>query len=138
LVRPKGWVVSYEVREDFAKIAEENIRMAGLNDIVRVKNKDIYQGIDERELDLITLDLPQPELVLPHAQQALKPGGYLAAFTPCVEHLQRLYREFPKFNFTDIKTIECLVRDIEVCYNCTRPSTRMIAHTGYLTFARRA
>jgi len=138
LVRPNGWVVSYEVREDFAKIAEENIRMAGLNDIVRVKNKDIYQGIDERELDLITLDLPQPELVLPHAQQALKPGGYLAAFTPCVEHLQRLYREFPKFNFTDIKTIECLVRDIEASYNCTRPSTRMIAHTGYLTFARRA
>ncbi|MGC8816735.1 MAG: tRNA (adenine-N1)-methyltransferase [Candidatus Hadarchaeum sp.] len=137
LVRPTGWVISYEVREDFAKIAEENIRMAGLDDIVKVKNKDIYQSIDETGLDLITLDLPQPELVLPHAQQALKPGGYLAVFTPCVEHLQRLYREFGKFSFTNISTIECLVREIEVRANCTRPSTRMIAHTGYLTFARR-
>ncbi|MEM4201926.1 MAG: tRNA (adenine-N1)-methyltransferase [Candidatus Hadarchaeum sp.] len=137
LVKPNGWVISYEVREDFAKIAEENIKMAGLGDIVKVKNKDIYQGIDENELDLITLDLPQPELVLPHAQLALKPGGHLVAFTPCVEHLQRLYREFAKFSFININTIECLVREIEVKTNCTRPSTRMIAHTGYLTFARR-
>lgn len=137
LVRPNGWVVGYEVREDFAKIAEENIRTAGLGDIVRVKVKDIYQGIDERELDLITLDLPQPELALPHAQRSLKPGGHLAAFTPCVEHLQRLYREFLNLSFTNIRTIECIVRDMEVRENCTRPSTRMISHTGYLTFARR-
>ncbi|MGQ9788413.1 MAG: tRNA (adenine-N1)-methyltransferase [Candidatus Hadarchaeaceae archaeon] len=137
LVRPTGWVVSYEVREDFAKIAEENIRTAGLDNFVRIKNRDIYEGIDESELDLVTLDLPQPELVLPHAQQAIKPGGYLAAFTPCMEHLQRMYREFTKFNFADISTIECLVREMEVKANCTRPSTRMIAHTGYLTFARR-
>jgi len=137
LVRPNGWVVSYEVREDFAAIAEENIRTAGLNEFVKVKLKDIYEGIDERDLDLITLDLPQPERVLPHAQLALKPGGYLAAFTPCIEHLQRLYRDFPKFSFTNIRTIECIVRDLEVKDNCTRPSTRMIAHTGYLTFARR-
>ncbi|MFH1821507.1 MAG: tRNA (adenine-N1)-methyltransferase [Methanobacteriota archaeon] len=137
LVRPNGWVVSYEVREDFVKVAEENISMACLSDTVKVKLKDIYEGIDERDLDLVTLDLPQPERALPHAQQALKPGGHLAAFMPCVEQLQRLYNEFPKFSFTNIRTIECIVRDINVGDNCTRPSTRMIAHTGYLTFARR-
>lgn len=111
--------------------------MAGLNGIVAVKLKDIYEGIDENNVDLVTLDLPQPERVLPHAEQALKPGGHLATFAPCVEHLQRLYREFPKFSFTDFRTIECLVRELEVKPTCTRPSTHMIAHTGYLTFARR-
>lgn len=137
LVRPNGRVVSYEVREDFARVAEKNISMAGLGDIVTVKLKDIYEGIDEREVDLVTLDLPQPERVLPHAEQALKPGGHLVTFAPCVEHLQRLYRELPNYRFVHCKTIECLVREFEVKPSCTRPKTRMIAHTGYLTFARR-
>ena len=137
LVRPNGKVISYEVREDFAAIAEENVRMAGLEDIVKVKLKDIYEGIEERDVDLVTLDLPQPELALAHAEKALKIGGQLAAFTPCIEHLQRLYRDLPNFSFTNVRTIECIVRDMEVKPNCTRPSTRMIAHTGYLTFARR-
>ena len=137
IVRPNGRVVSYEVREDFARVAEENISMAGLGDIVRVKLKDIYEGIDENNVDLVTLDLPQPEHVLPHAERVLKPGGHFVTFAPCIEHVQRIYREFPKFSFTNIKTIECLVRELEVRPTCTRPSTRMIAHTGYLTFARR-
>jgi len=137
LVRPNGRVVSYEVRGDFAHVAEENIRMAGLSDIVMVKLNDIYEGIDERDVDLVTLDLPQPERVLPHAELALKPGGHLAVFSPCIEHIQRLYAELPKHRFTNYRTIECLVREFEVKPGATRPKTRMIAHTGYLTFARK-
>lgn len=137
LVRPDGRVVSYEVREDFVRVALENIEMAGLGDIVTVKLKDIYGGIDERDVDLVTLDLPQPEKVLQHAELALKPGGHLAVFSPCVEHIQRLYQELPGYRFMNARTIECLVRDFEVKPGATRPKTRMIAHTGYLTFARR-
>lgn len=137
LVRPNGHVVSYEVREDFARLAEENIRLAGLGDIVTVKLKDIYENIDERDIDLITLDLSQPERVLPHAEVALKPGGHLAVFSPCVEQIQRIYAELPRHQFVNCTTIECLVREFEVKPGATRPKTRMIAHTGYLTFARR-
>ncbi|MDI6819699.1 MAG: tRNA (adenine-N1)-methyltransferase [Candidatus Hodarchaeaceae archaeon] len=137
LVRPNGHVTSYEVREDFARLAEQNIREAGLSDIVRVKLKDIYEGIDERDIDLVTLDLAQPELALPHVELALKPGGHLAVFSPCIEHIQRLYQELPKYRFTNCRTIECLVREFEVRPGATRPRTRMVAHTGYLTFARR-
>jgi len=137
LVRPAGRVITYEVRDDFARVAEENIKMAGLSDIVTVKVKDIYDGIDEREVDLVTLDLPQPERVLPHAEQALKPGGHLAVFSPCIEHIQRLYVELRNRGFANCSTIECLVREFEVRPGATRPKTRMIAHTGYLTFARR-
>jgi len=137
LVRPGGRVVSYEVREDFAQVAEENIAMAGLGDVVKVKRKDIYEGIDEKDVDLVTLDLPQPERALAHVGKALKPGGHLAVFSPCVEHIQRLYAELSKYNFANHRTIECLVREFEVKPGATRPSTRMIAHTGYLTFARK-
>ncbi|KUO41656.1 MAG: tRNA methyltransferase [Hadesarchaea archaeon DG-33-1] len=137
LVRPNGRVISYEVREDFARVAEKNIRMAGLSDIVTVKLKDIYEGIDERDVDLVTLDLSQPERALPPAEPALKSGGYLAVFSPCIEHIQRLHAELPKYRFTNCRTIECLVREFEVKPGATRPKTRMIAHTGYLTFARK-
>ncbi len=137
LVRPDGRVVSYEIREDFAKVAEENVEMVGLKDIVKIKRRDIYEGIDESDVDLITLDLPRPEQVLPHAEKALKPGGFLVSFSPCIEHIQRLYRDLPRYEFRNYRTIECLVRDLEVTKTCTRPRTQMIAHTGYLTFARR-
>lgn len=137
LVKPNGRVVSYEVREDFKRVAEDNIQMAGLNAVVSVKLKDIYDGIDERDVDVVTLDLPQPEHVLPHAELALKPGGYLAVFSPCIEPVQRIYKELPKYRFINHRTIECLVREFEVKPGATRPSTRMIAHTGYLTFTRR-
>lgn len=137
IVRPDGRVYSYEVREDFIKIARENIEKVGLSDVIEVKKQDIYEGIDESELDLVALDLPSPERVLPHAENSLKPGGYLSAFTPCVEHIQRLYEELPNHKFQNYETIECLVRNFQVSKECTRPSTRMIAHTGYLTFARR-
>ncbi len=137
LVRPDGRVVSYEVRDDFAEVAEKNIETAGLAHIVEVKRKDIYEGIDEKNVDLVTLDLAQPERALVHVNKALKPGGHLAVFSPCVEHIQRLYPEIQKYHFTDCRTIECLVREFEVKPGATRPSTRMIAHTGYLTFARK-
>jgi tRNA (adenine57-N1/adenine58-N1)-methyltransferase len=118
-------------------VARENVEMVGLNDIITIKLKNIYEGIDESDVDLVSLDLPQPELVVHHAERALKVGGYLSAFTPCVEHLQRLYESLRNSSFRGFKTIECLVREMEVKKTCTRPSTRMIAHTGYLTFARR-
>lgn len=137
LVKPDGKVVSYEVRGDFAKIAEENVGAAGLSDVVEIKLKNIVEGIDERNVDLVTLDLSNPESAVPHAEKALKVGGYLAIFCPCVEHLHRIYPVLRSGRFREIKTIECLVREIEVKERCTRPKSRMIAHTGYMTFARR-
>lgn len=127
-----------EGRDDFAAIAEENVKLAGLEKIITIKLKDVCQGIDERDVDLVTLDIPQPEDALSHAEAALKVGGHIASFVPCVEQLQELYREIRNFRFRDLKTIECLVREMRVAPECTRPNNRMISHTGYLTFARRA
>jgi tRNA (adenine57-N1/adenine58-N1)-methyltransferase len=137
LVRPDGRVYTYEIREEFARLAEENIRKVGLEKIVTVRRKDIYQGIDETELDLVTLDVPEPHRVVPHAEKALRVGGYLAAFTPCIETLQQLYQALRGGKFAELKTVECLVREILVRPGATRPSTEMIAHTSYLTVARR-
>ena len=139
IIGPNGKIVSYEVREDFAKLAWKNIEWAGFDDRVTIKLKSIYDGIDEKDVDHIILDLPQPERVVEHAVEALKPGGYFVAYTPCINQVARLYeklREFKEY-FMRPKTIECLIREQEVRRECIRPKTRMIAHTGYITFARK-
>ncbi len=137
LVRPTGKVYTYEIRDEFFRLARENIRRAGLEDVIVLKKKDVYKGIDEREVDLVTVDVPEPWKVVPHAEDALKVGGYLAVFSPCVESVQETYRALSPRRFSEVVTIECLVRELLVRPGATRPSNEMVAHTSYLTFARR-
>lgn len=135
IVGDSGKVYSYEVREDFVEIARRNIEGFGLEN-VEIKCQDITQGIDEEDVDLVFLDLPKPYDVVKHAAEALKTSGYIATYTPYIEQVQILHRVLKKSNFSNLNIIECVVRDIEVKNKGTRPKTRMVGHTGYLTFAR--
>ncbi|WP_457742841.1 tRNA (adenine-N1)-methyltransferase [Thermococcus sp.] len=138
-VGPTGRVISYEVRKDFYEIAKGNIELAGFSDRVILKNKSIYDGIDEESADHIVLDLPQPENVLPYAVDVLRPGGYFVAYTPCMNQVHRFFMALEKFrgHFMKPKTVEVLVREHEVKRECMRPKTTMLAHTGYITFLRK-
>lgn len=135
IVGPDGKVFSYETREDFAKIAENNILGFGLENLV-VKNQDIKQGIGESDLDLVFLDLPQPWDVVEHAANSLRVGGHLASYNPYIEQVLTLNKVLKKYGFSNLKTIESIIREIEIKAKGTRPKTRMTGHTGYLTFAR--
>ncbi|BAA30980.1 tRNA (adenine-N1)-methyltransferase [Pyrococcus horikoshii] len=139
IVGPQGKIVSYEIREDFAKLAWENIKLAGFEDRVTIKLKNIYDGIDEENVDHIVLDLPQPERVVEHAIKALKPGGFFIAYTPCANQVMRLHDKLAEFRDTFMRprTIEVIVFDQEVKKECMRPKTTVLAHTGYITFARK-
>lgn len=135
-VMPEGSVTAYEIREDHIAEAKKNLTEAGLANYVEIKNKDIYDGIDEKELDAVILDLPEPWKVVDHALGALKIGGFIVSYSPSVEQVKKFVVSLPK-QFQDIRTIEVLVRDWEVSKERCRPSVRMIAHTGFITFARK-
>ncbi len=136
IVGENGYVYSYEVREDFTEIAKRNIQGFGLNN-VQVKCQDVTEGIDEKNLDLVFLDLPKPWDVGEHAKESLKIGGYIATYTPFIEQIQILQRVLKKIGFSEVESFECIFRGIEVTNRGTRPKTRMAGHTGYLTFARK-
>ena len=138
-VGPTGRVISYEVRKDFYEIARKNVELAGFSDRVILKNKSIYEGIDEGSTDHIVLDLPQPEKVLPHAIEVLKPGGYFVAYTPCMNQVHRFFQALQEYreHFMKPRVVEVLVREHEVKRECMRPKTTMLAHTGYITFLRK-
>lgn len=136
IVGKEGLVFSYEIREDFAEIAERNIKGFEI-DNVHIKCQDVTNGIDEENLDLVFLDLPKPWEVADHAKNALKFGGYIATYTPFIEQVQILQRVLKKIEFSEVESFECIFRGIEVTNKGTRPKTRMAGHTGYLTFARK-
>jgi tRNA (adenine57-N1/adenine58-N1)-methyltransferase len=136
-VKPKGKIFSYEVREPFLDVAEKNLRRAKLWNNVKLRNKDITEGIDECEVDAVILDLATPWLVVPHAHSALKPSGTIVSFSPTMDQIVNTTEALNRHGYVDIETVECLVRGMQVERGRTRPQTLMTAHTGYITYARK-
>jgi len=136
VVGESGHVTTYEIREDFAEVAERNIRDFGFKNI-EVKNRDIKEGIDEDDLDLVFLDLPQPWELMEDLHESLIRGGWAVFYNPYIEQVKILHRVGSKLGFADMRTSEIIEREIEVRRQGTRPRTRMVGHTGYLTFMRR-
>jgi tRNA (adenine57-N1/adenine58-N1)-methyltransferase len=137
LVKPGGKVVSYERRPDFAQLAKRNVKKAGLEKYVEVKEKDIFGGIEEKNVDVITLDLPEPWLAVKHAKKALKEGGFLVSYVPTVEQFRHFASECEKSGLSHKKTVECTVREMVLRERGTRPQIKGIMHTGYMTFVRK-
>jgi tRNA (adenine57-N1/adenine58-N1)-methyltransferase len=137
-VKPEGKVYSYEIREEFQKVAEKNLRRAGLLEFVELKNGDVTAIIDERDVDAVVLDLATPWLVVPHAYEALKASGTIVSFSPTIDQVVRTTEALKEHNFICIETVECLMRGMQVERGKTRPQTLMTGHTGYITHARKA
>ena len=138
LLRAGAEVIGYEMRADFADRAKANV-CAYLGDDVRyrVEVRDIYDGIDERDLDRVVLDLPEPWRALPHARQALRGGGILLSYLPSVTQVAELRAALDRQGFGMAETSEVLRRTWHVEARSVRPDHRMVAHTGFLTTARR-
>jgi len=137
-VKPSGRVYTYEIRDEFQKTAEKNLKRAGLAEFVELKSKDVTTGIDERDVDAVILDLAVPWLVVPHAYEALKGSGIIVSFSPTIDQVVKTTEAMKENNFICIETIECLMRGMQVERGKTRPQTLMTAHTGYITYARKA
>jgi len=136
LARIAKKVISYEVNEKNHKLAKKNVENFGLKN-VELKNQDIYQGIDEKDLDVITLDLPEPWQVLEHAKKALKLGGTLVTYLPSIKQVDQLVKEAKQNGFLVSKTLEVLEREWLVKENVVRPCHEMYGHTAFLTFLRK-
>ncbi len=133
-----GKIYTYEIRKDFHEIARKNIKQSGLKNIV-IKNKDISKGINEKNVDMVTLDLEEPEKVVKHAFNSLKTGGWLVIYSMHIEQIQRAYKEIKKYNFTEPKILENMQVEWQMQgknRTFTRPKTHL-GHTGFLTFVRK-
>jgi len=129
-------IYTYEKRKEFYKIAKNNIKKFDLKNIF-LKNLDITKGIREKNIDLITLDMKNPEKVIKHAFKALKSGGWITIYSMHIEEVKKVVNELKKYDFINIKILESFQREWQSVKQFTRPKTYMLAHTGFLTFARK-
>lgn len=130
-------VISYEIREDHIEVSQKNIDNLELKNI-SIKNKNIYEGIDEKNVDLIVFDLPEPWKPIEHASKALKVGGFLISYSPSVPQVMDFIQELSKKEeFLVVKTVEVIERLWEIDGRKVRPKSISIGHSGFLTFVRK-
>lgn len=132
-----GKVYSYDQRAEFQNLARKNVARLGLENRVEFKERDIAQGFDETDIDAFFLDVPGPADYIPQVRAALKPGGFFCALVPTVNQVQTLLTALRRHHFAFLEVCELLLRYYKPEPTRFRPTDRMVAHTGYLVFARR-
>ena len=136
-VGAEGCVVSYEVRPDMQNLAKKNLDRVGLASRVDFKLRDIAGGFDETDADAFFLDVPNPYDYISQVRNALKPGGFFCSLIPTVNQVEQLLIALRRGRFAFIEVCEVLVRYYKPEPNRLRPTDRMVAHTGFLIFARK-
>ena len=136
-VGSEGRVISYEIKPDNQNLARKNLTRFGLASRVDFKLRDIQQGFDETDADSFFLDVPNPYDYTAQIRSALKPGGFLCCLIPTFNQVEKTLYSLRRESFAFINVCEILLRYYQAEPNKLRPTDRMVAHTGFLVFARR-
>ena len=140
IIKPRGHVYTFDVDENFMKIAEKNIKKAGVSKYVTQHNLDLKTAktLPLEDMDVALIDLGDPWIVIPKVRQMLKGSGSIFAICPTMNQLEKLTIALVENEFTDIESTEHILRTIEAREGKTRHSFQGIGHTTYLCFARKA
>jgi tRNA (adenine57-N1/adenine58-N1)-methyltransferase len=132
-------VTGYELREDFADVARQNVsELLGTDALTRyeVLIRNAYEGIEHTGFDRVVLDLPEPWQVIPHLEGSLKSGGIIVTYSPSIMQVTQTRRALDNGPYAMIESVEVLHRTWHIDGYSVRPDHRMVAHTGFLTHAR--
>jgi tRNA (adenine57-N1/adenine58-N1)-methyltransferase len=140
VVKPRGHVYTFDVDDTFMKIAEKNIKKAGMSKYVTQQKLDLKTSkkLPVEEADVALIDLGDPWTVLPQVRKMLKGSGAIFAICPTMNQLEKLTIALVENEFTDIESTEHIIRTIEAREGKTRHSFQGIGHTTYLCYARKA
>jgi len=129
-------VTAYEINSTHLEIAKKNKEFFGMTNL-EIKSGDIALKITEKNLDLITLDLPQPWEVIEKAEKALKMGGFLVVYLPNILQMKIFIDAVGSSKIKVYETVELLERQWKIEGRIARPETAAVAHTGFITFCRK-
>jgi tRNA (adenine57-N1/adenine58-N1)-methyltransferase len=139
-VGPTGLVHSVERRDEFAANAQSNVEHY-FNGVPNNWNLTIG-SLQDQELpekyDRVILDMLAPWECIDQAAKVLVPGGVYMAYVATTTQLSNVAEGLKSDGrFTEPESFESLVRPWHHDGLAVRPEHRMIAHTGFLIFARR-
>ena len=129
-IMPTGHLFTFEFNESRVGKAKEDFKTMGFEPYVTVTHRDVLSngfllnleagsdgdevayGVTPGSIDAVFLDLPRPHVAVSHAYEVLRKKGKLCNFSPCIEQVQKASQEMARLGFYNIKTIECLSREI--------------------------
>ena len=135
-VAPAGRVFTYEARSDNVRLARKNLERVALLPYVEIFEQSIDNGVLQTDADAMVLDVREPWQVLDAVEGALRPGGFFAGLVPTANQVSTLLSALEKRAFADLAVEELLLRRYKAVPERLRPEDEMVAHTGYLIFAR--
>ncbi|XP_063049599.1 tRNA (adenine(58)-N(1))-methyltransferase catalytic subunit TRMT61A [Engraulis encrasicolus] len=116
-IAPSGHLHTVEFHSERAQKAREEFQRHRVGHLVTVRNHDVCrQGFGVVGVaNAVFLDIPSPWEAIPHAKTALrKQGGRVCSFSPCIEQVQRVCDVLASCGFSDITTLEVLLRTHDV------------------------
>lgn len=123
-------ITVYETNSEHFQILAKNVELLGLLNI-HLKPENIYERFTEKDIDLITLDLPEPWLV---DTSGLKLGGHLVVYLP---NLIQVKQFVDSTKLKVLEVIELMERKWKISGKIMRPEFEMLGHTGFLIFCRK-
>lgn len=138
-VGSNGQIITYEIDEKVIPKAQRNIqKLVPDPSNWSVTVADIYQGIAERNVDRVVLDVPEPWQAVETIGDSLVMGGIVLSFLPTILQVNQLVEELKQdTRFQLIESLETLLRPWHLKERSVRPVHRMVAHSGFLTTAVR-
>ena len=132
-----GEVVTVEKRQDFARVAKENFKTAGLKNIHLIVGDavEVAEGF-KKEFDLVFLDMKDDVEMIQKAYRILRQNGCIAVYNPYVEKAKAVYDAMLKTGFKDVEGFELVKINLEFRKVGTRPFVD-IFHTGYIVMGRK-
>ncbi|MFB8386100.1 tRNA (adenine-N1)-methyltransferase [Microbacterium sp. NPDC055910] len=139
-----GRVVSFERREEFAEVATANVStfLGGTPENWQVVVGDLVASLPaavaQGSVDRVVLDMLAPWECIDVVAEALTPGGVVLCYVATATQLSRVAEYIRGTGlFTEPDANETMVRGWHVEGLAVRPDHRMVAHTGFLIWARR-
>ncbi len=135
----QGKLISVEKRAEFAFEAMKNVDrfFGGHPSNHHVVVGDIQDFAMNIEVDRVFLDLPEPWHAIPSVAKLMRYGAILVSLSPNVGQVQLMFKELKARGFANISTFELLKRDWKIDEIRARPVDRMVAHTGFITVAKK-
>ncbi len=128
-------VVTYDNDDRSIEKIKENKKRLDVK--LTVKKGDVYEKLPEKNVDVITLDLPDTSLALENVKKSLKPGGYCVSYSPHITQSSAFVNKAIELGFSHIRTFELIERDWQVEGRKARPDFKALGHTGFLSIVRK-